>query len=845
MTGSRRTAVAMATGLVSGMLAASMPATAAEEPQRVEITGSSIRRTDQDSASPLEVVTREQIRRSGATSINELMKSLPAFDRFDQGEITSNVAAANGTAFLAMRGTNTSDVLVLLNGRRVPVNPLADTGGGATAFDINQIPVSAIDRIEILKDGGSAIYGADATAGVVNFILRKDYVGVDLRVTIGESSRGDAAERQASITAGFGRLAEDGFNLMVALDAFTRDPLLRTQRDISRSADFRRFGPIPGFNLDNRLTSVLEGNFLNAAGNAFSGQQVRPCPPERLSGGLCRYDFNANFITAYNDADRLGGLLAGTLRVSDGVTAHVRLIGAHNENHFDLHPLPDLFPHPSGLRYTGRFMQGGPRASDRTNDFVDVEVGLQGSRGSLDWDVGLSHGKARVVVRERNVFDRASLDAAVRSGAIDPTVLTNDPALIESLKLSPVRNATTVLDMVDGKIAADAFALGGGTSRYAVGFNVWRETMSDRPDPLYVKGLIAGSGSLSAVEGERDAKALFAELQLPVTKTLEGQLAARYDKYDTVSAVSSKAAATWQLLPALTMRASYTESFRTPTLKQLFASSTESTGILSETQCRAAGLGSGCAGFPASFVLGANPQLDPEKGKTINAGLVGVAGDATASVDFWQIHKHDAIGLPSIEQAIERGLFERLPSGRLRIFTNLQNIGEQKVRGADLDSQLRLRGTPAGTVLLRAAATYYAKNTTRATPGSPWIEYAGMYINPRWRATLSASFETGPWTVQSQLRSVAGFWDAQTRQSLAALPPEGRRRVGAHDEWDLTASYSGFGKLTLSAAVKNLFDRMPPFSATNATNFAFSNQGFAELYTSRGRFFQLSAGYRL
>ena len=161
--------------IVAAAVAAAFPLAAwsqAQQLERVEITGSAIKRTDAEGPAPVEIITRKEIAKTGATSINELVRSIPSIDVFDQGELASNSPAGSGTAQLALRGLGSTNLLVLLNGRRLPVNALYDSSGAGAAFDVNLIPISAIERIEILKDGGSAIYGADAVSGVFNIITR-------------------------------------------------------------------------------------------------------------------------------------------------------------------------------------------------------------------------------------------------------------------------------------------------------------------------------------------------------------------------------------------------------------------------------------------------------------------------------------------------------------------------------------------------------------------------------------------------------------------------------------------------------------------------------------------------
>ena len=155
---------------------------------------------------------------------------------------------------------------------------------------MNNIPLSAIERIEILKDGGSAIYGSDAVAGVINFITRKNYTGLEGHVGYGQASRGDAQEKSAGFTFGFGDYETTGFNILGAVDVFKRDPLLRTARDITASADWRGF--VAGNKgVDGRSSFSPSGNISSGPG---APGVVRYCAPEDLKGGLCRFDFSKN-----------------------------------------------------------------------------------------------------------------------------------------------------------------------------------------------------------------------------------------------------------------------------------------------------------------------------------------------------------------------------------------------------------------------------------------------------------------------------------------------------------------------------------------------------------------------
>ena len=198
--------------------------------QRVEVTGSAIKRIDAETALPVQIITREAIDKAGVTTAAELMSKISA----SSNNLTDGVSIGTGgfrdqMGFNSanLRGLGTSSTLVLLNGRRMAnfASPGDDSG-----VDLNNIPAAAIQRVEVLLDGASAIYGTDAIGGVINFITRKDFQGAEVSAYYGTTDEGGATKRTASIAAGIGNYDEDGFNVFGVLDAQTTDSLRTSQR---------------------------------------------------------------------------------------------------------------------------------------------------------------------------------------------------------------------------------------------------------------------------------------------------------------------------------------------------------------------------------------------------------------------------------------------------------------------------------------------------------------------------------------------------------------------------------------------------------------------------------------
>lgn len=836
---------------------------AGSDPQRlapVVITGSSIARVPQEGAAPVEIITRKDIERTGATTVNELLRSIPSVDFNDFGEQLSNSPSASGTTRISMRGLGSSDVLVLVNGRRLPVNAIYDASGEGATVDVNMIPLAAIERIEILKDGGSAIYGADAVSGVFNIITRRDYQGVTLRAGHGQSSRNDGMESSAGVTVGWGNLATDRVNVLVALDYFHRDPIARNARDLSRSSDFTRFG-----GPDTRSVFAPTGNIIDPNTGALVGVPYQPCAPENQSNGglICRYDFNASVLTAYNGANRLSGMALTTVQLTPEVRGFFEATYARAENTFEGHPVPGLFlvpalnpaqsvyrdvgvpitgSNPFGSVYIfGRFMQGGPRVTERESTLLNLASGLEGSWQAfgkiLDWKASVSRGVSRVSNHDQNYYDLTLWSNATGTGLIDPTVDTNSAALVDSLKVHPQRNARSTLDGAQAQISGEAGLLPAGAVQFALGAGSYREKLIDTPDPKLQAGEVVGAIQQSGVNASRNNAALFAELSVPLTARLQAQLAVRHDRYPSQSATSPKAALAWQIRSGWMVRGSYAHSFRAPVLKQLYGAQEQSAATVTADELCQILVGTAPCAQAVFQVSGANAALKPEKAVTWNVGTVFDVRALSASIDFWRVTKKDSIDVPSLTSAIRRGLYYR-DGPQIYVNTNLYNLAQSANAGVDVDGRLRFV-TDWGKLTVRNLTTYYTQALERES-GQDWQSFNGTYAKPRWRNRLSFTLERNPWSAQLAVRSTGGFSDSDD-----PMPhPANTHRVGAYEEYDVQFSRDDVGGvrgLTLTGGIQNLTDRQPPFSQQNASSASYSQMGFAEIYGSRGRFYYLSA----
>lgn len=309
----KRTKVSTGALLALGVIAA-VPAFAQPAPQKVEITGSSIRRADAETASPIQIITKQDIDQSSKSTVAEFLQTLTADGQGSVPFTYGRGFSGSTSSGISLRGLGANATLVLINGRRVNTAVLADDAQ-RSYVDLNQIPMEAVERIEVLKDGASSIYGSDAVAGVVNVILRKNFVGTVAKVTYGLAQEGDGKEPRAAITHGFGSLDQDGYNVLLNAEFGRRDPIYYRDRAGRGSVGVSAIGQPqwgfdpnagPGNNIGRYggqgtipVTTNAAGRVNNSASPSFIGNVRNPNTLDYYSrSDLAGVDFARTFAGA-------------------------------------------------------------------------------------------------------------------------------------------------------------------------------------------------------------------------------------------------------------------------------------------------------------------------------------------------------------------------------------------------------------------------------------------------------------------------------------------------------------------------------------------------------------------
>ncbi len=888
--------------LAAALLAAGVAAQAQDAPaQRVEITGSSIKRIEGETALPVQVLKREDIEKTGATTASELVKTLSANTAplSDGASITDSTSGQRGFNGANMRGIGVSSTLVLLNGRRLA--NFASPGDNA-GVDLNNIPAGAIERVEVLKDGASAIYGTDAIGGVINFITRKDYRGADLALYAAGTQEGGAGKRTASVSAGIGSLDADRFNLFGVLDLQQLDSLRSTQRQFIEERPLATL--LPALMSSNTYPANIDfygyqRDLLVDAGvlPAGSGTRVNPSAPDCNPPGTvyapdgpggaqgCSFDYMRD-TEIYPESNRIGFVGRGTFQLAPDHQLFAEAVLSQARTRYVLSPNPQrirylpisVLPEPyrsaladagevdfSGIRL--RIQEAGNRTNEVTSTGQRVVAGLTGTIGAWDYDLAVSRAENRAVDKYVDgyvLYDK--FVEGVTNGTINPFGPSSDAgrAYIESIKVNDeARKSTGTTTGIDAKLTTALTRLEGGDLGLALGGEFRREEARFTPSALLVSNNIAGdrdaSGlatDLAATRDSRKVASVYGELNAPFTKQLEGQFALRYDKYSEVGdTVNPKLGLRWQPSRQWLVRGSAGTGFRAPSLNDLHRPTTYgvTSSLITDPYCVAQeGTIDGCTDqWPVERQ--SNPNLKPEKSRQLSLGTVfEPSRQWSFSIDYWNIRVRDVISTLGEQVIIENpdkynGTYiQRDEDGFIsNVILRKENQGQLRTSGIDLGVDWRGEKSDWGRFSAALTGTLVLAYDRQFGPLEPYRSNLGVFLNDqviqRWRHRLSFGWDVGPFGLTLANSYSSGYRDQNTTYDPVSDTPLPSRRVQAYSLWDLTGSWAVNPALKLRAGVLNLANTAPPFS--NQAYYFLA--GYDPTYADpRGRTFYAALAYK-
>lgn len=566
---------------LGGLLVATPWVAHSQETQRVEITGSSIKRIDAETALPVTVITRDQIDKTGLTTAADLVQSLPSMQGFLTASASVN-GGGGGNTSASLHSIGPAYTLVLLNGRRLaPYN----TG---TTINLESIPLSAVERVEVLTDGASAIYGSDAIAGVVNFILKRNSTVGEFAVNLNKPQHPGGSSGNFSITKGVGDTDTDGFNLLFSLAGEKQQSLKARQREFSNSGvkPFTYKGTrLATFNTSSNSvpgTVILNDPNTGDTVGFFTPSllETGSCGEFSLArNGVCRFDFPAT-VEAIPESQRVSLFASGRFKLNEDHTLFAELVYsdfkmkpeyappaqpgiALTQALYDTHVKPllgqlglteaDFAPvgDPNGLgpSMNLRLFDAGVRKDEYRTKTTHLVLGAEGSFSDIDYSTYYTHSENKFTDTLLSGYaSKNELFALIESGAFDPlaagigqatSVLA--PAVLAG-KLFDQSKST--LDVISLKGSKPLFKLAGGDLSIGVGLEVTRQGYLDNPSdiamgtnalqPNYTDTPIGGSSGSLPFDSTRNAWGLFTEVVAPVMKGLELSGAVRFDSYDAV-----------------------------------------------------------------------------------------------------------------------------------------------------------------------------------------------------------------------------------------------------------------------------------------------------------------------
>ena len=853
--------------------------------QTITITGTHIALPSASdyAARPVDVVTATDIAQTGETTVEGFLTTRPEFvTALDNTSVSNDdnglSARRLGVNQLDLRGVGAQYTLVLVNGQRF---------AGVDPTNVAAIPVSAIQRIEVLKDGASAIYGSDAVAGVVNIILKSGDVAPTLEVEQGVATQGGAYTGRYSLSGG---TIGDKLSVFGTIEVLTRDGLDRNDRSITANPDFRRFDP------NYPYTSALYVNpaqILLPNSNTFITLDQTRFGPGSISLNPADYTpFNQDLwittgafaqdwgMQSIVDSDRkISGALNSTYRVSDRVKLYGDLIYTYDRPEFqsaafgvDFNGDPNgnivFGPYPANgywnpfhealLNVFYNLPELGRTAQEVSFSTVRLNLGVQADVGRGVLDVGgayfLEHGNMDAL----NYYSNTGMEAAItRPGPAAMNPFCNDcntPEQIAGIRAD--WSSVTDNRLIIGNInySAPLVSLPAGELYLAAGGEARQEALTQTPSANVTAHDVYFIAE-SPVDVRRTTLAAFAEINLPIfgdkfqypaLEKLSLSAAVRYEHIEEVGGTTNpNVSLRWEPIgDQLVVRGSYGTSFRAPPLEELTAAPTVLPEIYNNPQ----------TGVPTIYRVyqGGNPNLKPETGTYYNVGLVITPSrlrGLALSVDNWWLYQKELIFQPdplNVLNGLSPGTVDYNTSPA-SIIAPYQNANGRKVNGTDFNAMYTTGSTRYGVFNFSVYGTYLYNYLFNASVGTGYTQYAGNTDNnviygglPKLRGGLQINWQGGAWQANYTIR----YWGAY-ENSQEIVDQSVDRYVTNNIQLGWSASdHSSWWVPSVAIGVKDLFQAHVPFFYF--PSYGIFNTGYDRtIVDPTGRFIYLRVNWRL
>ena len=850
---------------------------------KVEITGSSIVRKEQTLALPVQVITRDDIRRSGSSSMAEVLQNLPIMSMVVTSASMTTTIGGYTTASLRSLPAGT---LLLLNGKRLAAYGRQTVAGmERPSVDINTLPLSAIDRIEVLSDGASSLYGSDAIAGVINIITRTEQKGTEITVEKLATSQGGGAGHQITLNAGMGDLNKEGYSLRLTLEAAHRDPL--PAQDRPQYAQGRYLVERDGQNyaIDGpRLSSYTTPGVFFVPAAAGQDKMVYSllyqngqCPSNHVSmmgQPSCLYSGYAG-LTLYPQQDSQKVLLSGDKFLGGGITGYAEILHtALKDSEFSGQVWPVRFfklgttppsvgyqealiagldPAKVQFLWSPSAVQGLRRVYEQRN--WRVSTGIKGAWDDWDYHAFLYKAQARVQ-RSLEVPDFTSAGWVNGNTLTDPNMLrplTPDNPL--TAQINSLRNAwndwdegTTQTTSANVRASRALMEIDGQDVMLGTGLE-WRRESTDYR-------FVSNSESQPSFRAERDIQATYLELLAPLSPQWDVIVSTRADHYSDVgSTLNNKLSSRFDFQNGWSARASWGTGFRAPSLAQtqeldrlyLIGSTAYLNECQADMRAVAASLTqssqqtTSCVKNSALNIYGnGNPDLKPELSKQQSLGLAyRPTRNFSVTADWWSIQMNDVISIFSDGLVYANPLqyaqyFVTQSNGALAMKLPNYNMGRRQKSGIDFDVRWRVP-TDMGQWNMFVQGTYNLKSEDQADSSQAFVSDLARYniltdtITPRLRMRWIAGLTAPGWSLHGVLNHTSGYAD-QDQTGVHVLTGQSVKlsgfKVPSFTTVDVNASLQLHPTLNLRVSIGNILNKQAPqaFTSTGGQVFGFNTR---------------------
>lgn len=852
-----------------------------EKVERIEVTGSRIKQVDMETVSPVTVISAADIAMTGEKTVADVLNN-SAVNSFGSWRGMSGYGSGgSATSSVNLRGLGSSATLVLLDGRRMPGT---SSSSGAVA-DTSQIPMAIVERIEILRDGASAVYGSDAVAGVINIITKKEFEGVQIDFSTEQPSIEGGDANRFSLATGYNT---DKGNITFTYEYYdTKNVMDRDVWDLNDPtySDYSSFSSVPnGYyntgekNEDGKDIYAYYSNSdmceqTENVSNGTDGENNGRCfysygEVTKLFGDVTRNSFMTNFNYEITEDIQFRGRGSASL-----TETHTRYAGTPVSTNYPVMDADNQY-NPTGKDMTiyMRSVQIGERDTlTETNNF-DILGGLVGFTdvgNGLDWEVNLQHSASTTNSFNYNLINDNIIQSEIDTGEYD---IFNTQGLAYDeweRQMGALYGAAAHTGVYQGKFESTQIDALGSTLVFendivslamVAGAEYEMIDFKQTSDPESAAGIISGGSGGDDVDATRDRTAGYVEFQMGLPANVELSAAVRYERYEqegnltgatgkvtessTFDAVVPKFGLSWRPVDSLLLRASYGDSFRAPNMGEMFSSQS----LSFESGYDPVWCGANGDDADADYCsptnqyktwYGGNPDLEAEEGNSLTLGGVwNVTDEWNIELSYYSIvydNKIESVGIDDLlydeqingsSDKIHRG-----PDGKIEyIEAGVENIASVETSGLDFVTAYNLE-TGFGDFNFKLDVSHVMTFDKQADATSEMVEYAGTQDYPDWRGNFAASWYlndfSAAWTTV--------YIGSQSGQDLRDEGYDYIVDVPSYMKHNFQVGYTHDWNGSITVGVNNIFDEEAP-SWYDFAGYRDTNTG---LYDVLGRTYYL------